>query len=329
MHWISRRNRYLANSRKSLEDVAQSTTSSDRSSAEFLTAILGRGVVFVSGAFITLITSFLGSAVAAYLTINYLESFKAQEALRTFSVTQLYQPLRQKSLKCHELRLAAVSHARTVFNMSELVLLQFIDARKHGKASMLSQASGLMPALKGFMEQYTAAFTALSKSGDEIALCEREVSFASHELATALGLNDKFSVLDREFFEDRPIRPKNSQYSIVIVYLNNPAAVRSLVRAFEDAENGHLERADSALSKIQSELQKSVDSASADLAFQSKLFSAGVERDNKVIGLFLTEFRRRFELTPDVSLARIVDDLLGSPPSAAKSSAVSNDVPAR
>lgn len=145
MQWISKKNQHIA-SRARLKSPPAARAESDTPPtkkkwlliASGLSNAIARATGTLAGASITLITSFLGAAAAAYLTINYLESFKAQEALRTFAVTQLYQPLRQKSLKCHELRIEATSNARIVSNTSELVLLHLKDIRNRKENSRLT-----------------------------------------------------------------------------------------------------------------------------------------------------------------------------------------------
>lgn len=316
MQWISKKNQHIA-SRARLKSSPAARTENEtpptkkkwRLIASGLSNALARATGTLAGASITLVTSFLGAAAAAYLTINYLESFKAQEALRTFAVTQLYQPLRQKSLKCHELRIEATSNARIVSNTSELVLLHLKDIRNRKEKLSLDNTKFILPIVKEIFEHYTKASVQLSKLQDEIALCEREVAFASHELATVLGLNDQFSTLNQQFIKSTPKHPTGQHYSAVIDYLGNPKLINSLIQAFEDAENGHPERADSALSRIQSDLEKTAKSAADDLTHKRRLLNAGFENDTKTISLFLNELRKRFELAPEISPAQVLEDL--------------------
>lgn len=269
-------------------------------------ASIAAGVL--SRTIITFTASLAGAVIASfasiYFTLTTLESFKAEESLRQFAISDLYRPLREKAAECLSIRSNALG--------------------------ALASYAGLLKSLNGYANEYLKndALRNINTSGAEVliepiidklgnfakvamegqaaaASCQHVTNNMAIEAATVLGLNKKYEEL-RAMQIDR--LPKSVRMmrddDILMSIITNPSGTIALAMAINDGASGDTARMISAFSKLKSSLEKSLKQASSALKYEEKIAALAYKEDSERAQLFLSNLKNRFELTPQSTLSK-------------------------
>jgi len=248
-------------------------------------------------AIISALVATIGSIIASFITINYIEKYKAEETLRTFAFIEVYQPFRARLKSCHDVKVQALLQSSLVHFTNKQLKTFISSIAKSEKSSEMLQL--LTTQLEELLNNYTKASVALSKSYIEIPICEREIERAGLDLATVLGLDATYQKLILSQAEKRPKQDFSKDGNVLARIVLNPELVEKLIKAFEDAQSGDKVRGMSFINKLRSQLEKSLKDSQAQFNYQSTVVQYGLAVEQEFANLFLQDFRARFNLKPN------------------------------
>jgi DNA-binding transcriptional ArsR family regulator len=251
-----------------------------------------------------------GSFLALYISINHVDRFKAEEELRAFAFTEVYQPLKDRIRLCQDIRSRAAQDIGTVHHANEFLDRYLAVAQSGGGLQALEP---LLAVMKDFMETYNKASGNASLSYISIQSCQREVENAGHDLATVLKINDRYQLLLAEHARKRPSLPDfTGKENVIVRLLGDPERVSALARALQDAQAGNVARGDSALSVVRSQLAESTTASKEILDYHISSIEYGLIVEKELTELFLRDFRNRFEKMPRFTLKTLWRSIIDS-----------------
>ncbi len=251
----------------------------------------------------------LGTLFGAYLTINYSDRFKSEEALRSFAFLNAYQAYKSRMDECNKVRNQAVNDAAIVYSTNVLIEKYLDNAASFMKQPLNGIA---LSQVKAFIEPYNEATNGLASAWIGIRECERQVTNAGNDLATVLNITSQYQSLLSNIEKGKPPQVRVGGENIIANLLADPSLLAKLADAFSNAEDGLGGRGVSAFAKIRSLQKKSIPISKKTLDLYGKHVAFGLQAEKETSQLFLTEFRRRFSEKPDISLKSIWQDIVGA-----------------
>lgn len=250
-----------------------------------------------------------GALFGGYLTINYSDRFRSEEALRSFAFSNAYDTYKEKLEECNKVRHQAMSDAAVVYSTNIL-----IEKYLENAILLMNQSfSGFaLSEIKGVIEPYNKATNGLSTAWIGIRECERKVTNAGYDLATVLNISEQYQDLLITIDETKPDQVRVGGENIIINLLGDPALLAKLADAFENAQDGLGGRGASAFAKIRSLQKKSIPISKRTLDQYGKHVAFGLRAEKDTSHLFLTEFRKRFAEKPEISIRTVWRDITGA-----------------
>lgn len=260
----------------------------------------------------TILAAAIGTTFSSMIAINYLEKFKAEEAIRNMALIQLYQPYKEKINQCHGKMTETIKNAGIIEGINGLAVSYLaISVDSPNEMREISSNSEMVTLLSGVLEPYSKASNNMLQSRIEAIACERAIEHAGHELATVLNLNGQYQDLleKHKKLKVQPVKSDNNS-NLMFHFLTNPKLTHSIIQGFRDSEDGNPTRGIAALSKIRSELIKSHKASSAELEYFSGELRRSQAFEKEVAELFLRELKRRFEKLPEFAPRKVLIDLI-------------------
>lgn len=304
MYWIGNQRRFQS---RSLVQDSKSSTSKNRESG-----FIGKLFGVVGGFVLTVLAAAIGTAFSSMIAINYLEKYKAEEAIRNMALLQLYQPYKEKINQCHGKMTETIKNAGIIEGINGLAVNYLaISAASPGEMRKISGNSEVVALLSGMLEPYSKASGNMGQSRIDVMACERAIEYAGHELATVLKLNVQYQDLIAKYqkLKVQPVKSGNDS-NLVFHFLTNPKLTQSIIQGFRDSEEGNPTRGDAAFAKVRSELIKSHKTSSAELDYFYGELRRSQAFDKEVTELFLRELRSRFEKLPEFAPRKVLIDFI-------------------
>jgi hypothetical protein len=265
-------------------------------------------LALVSKTIITFFASLAGAVIASfasiYFTLTTLEAFKAEESLRQFAISDLYRPLREKTSECLTIRsnaLGALSAYTGILNSINGYANEYMKNENLQSVNL----SGAEALLEPILNQLTDYSKKAMEGQTAASHCKHTVNNMAAEAATVLGLNKEYSELYSQQIKRHP-KPVSMmrEDDILLSIFTSPSRTVALGLAFKDGVEGDKGRMTSAISKLKSSLEKSVQQSEAAFKYEREMTSLAYKEDSEVAHLFLSNLKRRFELTPKSTLTQ-------------------------
>lgn len=262
----------------------------------------------LSKLFVTFFASLAGAVIASfasiYFTLTTLESFKAEEALRQFAVSDLYRPLREKTSECLLLRSNALSALATYSGILKSIN-GYADKYMKDENLRTVNLSGIEGLAKPMLE-HLAEYGTKAMEGQRAAnTCRHATNNMAVETATVLGLNKEYEDLLEKQIRRRPkFVSLMHEDDILLSFITNPSQTIALGMAIKDGLEGDKIRMTSALGKLKSSLEKSIKQSESAYKYEEEMTSLAYKEDSEIARLFLSNLKHRFELTPKSTLSQ-------------------------
>jgi hypothetical protein len=257
---------------------------------------------------LTFFASLAGAVIASfasiYFTLTTLEAFKAEESLRQFAISDLYRPLREKTSECLTIRSNALG-ALSAYSGILKSINGYTNEFMKNEALRSADLSGAEALLKPILDQLSDYAKKAMEGQTAANHCKHTLNNMAAEAATVLGLNKEYSELYSTQIKRHPkVVSMMREDDILLSVITSPSRTVALGLAFKDGIEGDKGRMISAISKLKSSLEKSVQQSEAALKYEREITSLAYKEDSEVSHLFLSNLKHRFELTPKSTLSQ-------------------------
>lgn len=256
------------------------------------------------------IASFIGASVASIITLiftlNTLESFKADENIRSLALNELYKPIVESSAKCRDARHSFIRKLTEYQGYFKVISGYLSEIENHARRDEISEL------IKPSENQIAELFEKISKLAEEIFNlqtiannCEINTSQEWQTLAAVLGLVPEFEALARERVLEQ-LKPGSlvRDDDIFLGLILRPKQSLSILLAIQDGKDGSPSRYDAAMQKIKSELVKTSAHIDKTVKEHETLYLALLKSDAEIRTLFLKELSKRFQRSPASYLSK-------------------------
>ena len=260
---------------------------------------------------LTWISSFLGaflaSALTLWVTLNTLESFKAEENLRQLALNELYRPLVKSTIECNSKRTQYLN--LLAMHEGHLKIISGY-AQELSKIPRGEEIGGLLtPPPEVAMKQFEDVSSRLTQAftlSNEIIACERENLDNWATLGSILGIDQDFS--KTRFERMKATIPKLGLIrddEFILKLINDPKFGMSLATAIHDGASGNPTRLSAVMDRLKSELKKTSSHASRVYAQEREIYLYVQKSDFEINKLMLTNLKERFAKTPSSYLPKL------------------------
>lgn len=269
-------------------------------------------VSLISRSLITFLASLAGAVLASfasiYFTLTTLEAFKAEESLRQFAIADLYRPLREKASECLTIRSNALG-ALSAYSGILKGINGYANEYIKNESLRSLDATGAEGLIKPLMDQLSSYAQKAMEGQTAANTCDHTTNNMATEAATVLGLNKEYEVLYRQQITRFPKAVNMFRDDdILLSIISNPSGTIAIGLAIKDGMDGEKTRMISAFAKLKSSLEKSVKQSEAALAYEREMTTLAYKHDSERARLFLSNLKRRFELTPKSTLSQAFDE---------------------